>query len=56
MNLSRVITGLISLGIGIFIIYRYYSRETLITGILLIIFGLALILNKKEDIIESIKK
>lgn len=55
MNLSRLITGLIFVSFGFFIIYEEGVLTTLV-GFAFIVFGLIIIFNKKEDEIEKIKQ
>ena len=59
MNLvSRTITGGILIGSGLILIaFSIYTQfSTLVHGILVLIIGIFVFLNKKEDVIEKIKK
>jgi len=54
--LSRTITGLILILVGIgFIVGSFFVLSLLIYGILFIVLGLFIFLNKKEDKIEERK-
>ena len=57
-TLSRTITGTLVTILGILIITGYTKEplEALIFGIPITIIGIYIILNKKEDFIERIKK
>ena len=57
MNLlSRTITGIITIIIGLFLIVTCFSKSILlIYGIALFIIGIFILFNKKEDDIEKIK-
>ena len=61
MNLSRLITGIAMVVGGLFlIILSFFIKEVpwvaLIYGIPILIIGVFILLNKKEDKIEQIKK
>jgi len=60
MNISRLITGLVMIIGGLFlIIWSFFIKEAswvaLIYGIPILIIGIFILLNKKEDKIEEIK-
>ncbi|MCK5333246.1 MAG: hypothetical protein KAJ24_01940 [Candidatus Aenigmarchaeota archaeon] len=57
MNLlSRTITGTITIIIGLFLIVTCFSKSILlIYGITLVLIGIFIFFNKKEDDIEKIK-
>ena len=61
MNLSRLITGIVMIVGGLFlIILSFFIKEApwvaLIYGIPVLIIGVFILLNKKEDKIEPIKQ
>lgn len=57
---SRIITGilliLLGLGLGSVILFVKDSYSILIFGVLSLIFGIIILMNKKEDKIEEIRK
>ncbi len=57
---SRIITGilliLLGLGLGSVIFFVKDSYSNLIFGILSLIFGVIILVNKKEDKIEEVRK
>lgn len=60
MNVSQLITGIVMVVGGVFlIILAFFTKPffvPLIYGIPILIIGLFILLNKKEDRIEKIKK
>ncbi len=61
MNLSRLITGIVMIVGGLFlIILSFFVKEAswvaLMYGIPILIIGVFILLNKKEDKIEQIKQ
>jgi hypothetical protein len=56
-TLSRTITGIPTIILGLFLIILSFSKElwVLIYGIPIFIIGIFILLNKNEDKIESIK-
>ncbi len=56
-TLSRIITGIPAIILGIFLIILSFLKEiwVLIYGIPIFIIGIFILLNKNEDKIESIK-
>ncbi len=61
MNISRLITGIVMVVGGLFlIILSFFIKEAqwvaLMYGIPLLIIGVFILLNKKEDKIEQIKQ
>ena len=58
MKLQKAITGGVTIFLGLILIYFTY-KETWITifyGLIIIGLGIAILLNKKEDVIEKVKK
>ena len=57
MDLSRIITGIVMIVLGLILIGVSYFVKfiSLIWGIPLVILGIFILLNKKEDKIEEIK-
>lgn len=61
MNISRLITGIvmISIGLGLSLIPLFISLKnpfiSLIYGIPILIIGFFILFNKKEDVVEQIK-
>jgi len=57
---SRIITGLLLIlaGIALGSVYLFVNEDysSLILGIISLIFGVIILINKKEDKIEEIKK
>lgn len=61
MNISRLITSIIMIVGGLFLIILFFFIKkdawvSLMYGIPIFIIGIFLLLNKKEDVIEQIKK
>jgi uncharacterized membrane protein HdeD (DUF308 family) len=61
MNISRLITGIVMIAGGLFLIgLSFFIDESfwvaLMYGIPLLIIGIFILLNKKEDKIEQIKQ
>jgi membrane-bound ClpP family serine protease len=58
MNLiSRTITGIMLIMPGIaLIVWGIFNKSTWIHGIILLVLGIFILLNNKEDMIEKIKK
>lgn len=60
MNLSQLITGIVSIFLGTFLIGLSFFVEafwvSLIYGLVILIIGFFIIFNTKEDKIEQIKK
>jgi len=56
-TISRIVTGIIAILLGLFLIIFYLSEDffVLVYGVPLIIIGIFILLNKKEDHIEEIK-
>jgi len=55
MNLSRLLTGILMIAFGLFIIYEEFVLATFLVGGIFIVIGLVIIFNRKEDEIEKIK-
>ncbi len=54
--LSRTITGSVAIVLGLFlIIISFFNPFVLVYGIPILIIGIFIIFNKKEDYIEKIK-
>ena len=56
MNISRTLTGTLAIILGLILtITGFYFYITLIYGIPILIIGIFILFNKKEDHIEKIK-
>ncbi|MCW8965250.1 MAG: hypothetical protein OQK82_00975 [Candidatus Pacearchaeota archaeon] len=57
MKIQQTITGTIIILLGILLIYFTYKETWIMItyGILIMILGIAILLNKREDIVEQIK-
>lgn len=55
-TISRVISGIIIMGLGVWLIVSEYPDPwALLSGVIIVGIGIALFINKKEDEIEKIR-
>lgn len=58
MNISQLITGTVMVGFGVFLLFKIFPEDglgSLIFGGMVIVLGLFILFNAREDKIEQIK-